>query len=85
MKKLLLTALLSVSALLAMNAKDIYKASYAMPHANQTVEDKAEMQNKHIQMQIRSMRNMKCGGNKYENKQQRQSSSKCGTVKIETH
>ncbi len=51
MKKLLLTALLSVSALYATSGEDVYKAKCAMCHANKGMMDKAQMMSMREKMQ----------------------------------
>ena len=51
MKKLLLTTLLTVSALYATSGEDIYKAKCAMCHANKGMMDKEQMQSMREKMQ----------------------------------
>ena len=84
MKKLFFTLLLTVSALYAISAQNIYKASYAMPRTNQAVNDNAQIKNKRIQMQIRRIKDIKCGDGKCGSSMKK-SNPKCGTVHIETH
>jgi len=51
MKKLLLAALLSVSALYATSGEDVYKAKCAMCHANKGMMDKSQMMSMREKMQ----------------------------------
>ena len=82
MKKLLLIALLTVSALYAENTDNTTTNNFNHSSLNSMLDYNKDMNNT---MQHRMLQHAKCAGSSKCGGAMKKGSSKCGTVKIETH